>query len=562
MRKKFYILCLFAMMGAVTLVSRAGAPSGYYNSLNGLSGQALKDAVFNLISPHTVVSYNSLWSYFPQTDCHFEDPGKVWDMYSNNDYYFNGTKSVSGMNKEHSFPKSWWGGYTNYDAYTDLNHLYPSDGPANLKKSNWPLGEVSSASFDNGVTKVGTPVSGQGGGAGTVFEPDKQYKGDFARTYFYMATCYQKYTWVHTYMVTNSTWKTLNDWSIALLLKWSREDPISDKELARNEAVYKIQNNRNPFIDNPTLAEYIWGDKAGQVFNVEGGGSQGGDTTTTAPMLITPTQGTILDFGEVALGKSIDYKVFIKARNLTNDLNIQVYRLDYTMFSTNVTSVSRTVANSKEGYPLTITYTPTALGSHQAKLLISDGGLIGSIGVQLNAKCLPVPQLTAIVASQAQNVTDSSYVATWEAATDTIDNYLLNRIVYDANQNIVSNETFTVAPDVTTYPFTDFKPGQTHTYTVQSSRLGYTSVGSNVITVSHSGIGGIFTDKPLALITVEGGVIVKCSENLGTARIFNTSGQLVKVIPELKNDDLIELPGGVYFMTTSTSNKAVKLIIK
>ena len=139
----------------------AAAPAGYYRSLNGLKGQALKNAVHNLIKNHTVVSYNSLWNYFPSTDCRPTDKSVVWDMYSNNVYHFNGFKGVSGMHKEHSFPKSWWGG-TEVDAYTDLHHLYPSDGQANMAKSNHPLGEVANASFNNGVTKVGTPVATSG----------------------------------------------------------------------------------------------------------------------------------------------------------------------------------------------------------------------------------------------------------------------------------------------------------------------------------------------------------------------------------------------------------------
>ena len=99
-----------------------------------------------------------------------------------------------------------------------------------------------------------------------VFEPDDRYKGDFARTYFYMACTYQHYHWRHTYMLTNNDWKTLNDWSIDLLCRWARNDAVSDKEVDRNDAVQKCQNNRNPFIDFPELFEYIWGNRQGQVF--------------------------------------------------------------------------------------------------------------------------------------------------------------------------------------------------------------------------------------------------------------------------------------------------------
>ena len=153
-------------------------------------------------------------------------------------------------------------------------------------------------------------------------------------------------------------------------------------------------------------------------------------------------------------------------------------------------------------------------------------------------------------------------MATWEATTDTIDCYLLNRIVYDSRHNIVANETFTIDADETQHRFNDLKAGHSHTYSVQSSRLGCTSTASNVITIDPSGIESLPADKPLALIAIDGGVIVKCSENLGTARIFNTGGMLVKEIDNLTNDMTIELPTGIYIMTTSTSIKAVKLAIK
>ena len=156
------------------------------------------------------------------------------------------------------------------------------------------------------------------GYSGTVFEPDDEYKGDFARTYFYMACAYQNYTWNYTYMLTNNSWKSLNDWSIDLLCRWARNDAVSDKEVSRNDAVQKHQNNRNPFIDFPELFEYIWGNRQGEVFYVDDTNPQpvyDGD-----PELITPTQGTVLDFGEVAIGKSLDYVLYIKGRGLNNPL--------------------------------------------------------------------------------------------------------------------------------------------------------------------------------------------------------------------------------------------------
>ena len=546
---------LLSTAALVALVASGGVPVGYYSSIDGKRGQDLKNAVHQLLKNHTVVTYGSLWYHFPSTDCRLDNPAQVWDMYSNIVRYFRGSSSVGGMNREHSFPKSWWGG-AQVDAYTDLNHLYPSDGDANMAKSNYPLGEVSTASFDNGCTRVGTPMAGQGGGSSTVFEPDDEYKGDFARTYFYMATCYQDYTWKYTFMVSNTAWQTLNEWSINLLLKWSRNDPVSDKEVARNEAVYRIQNNRNPFIDNPTLAEYIWGSHYGEAFMV----GDSGEEPQGDPILITPNLETVIEMGEVALGKSLTMTVYVKGKNLRENLSVLLFRDDYKMFSIPVSSIPRNVAVSDEGYPLQVTYSPTAIGSHKCRLLIYDGGLTGSYGADISAQCLAVPSLSTINALPATDVNGENYVARWQAAPEAVDYYIVNRIVYDDRNNIVESGQFSA--DDTFYQFDDLMPGQTHTYTVQSYRLGYTSQPSNVITVAASGIEGVEADKPIAFIATPGGVLVKCSEPHRCVDIYSTNGILVKHIDVVNNDDFIYLPQGIYIMLSASARKPVKLVIR
>ena len=555
------LVALMAWMGAGATI-----PAGYYTSLDGKSGQALKDAIHELALRHTTLSYGSLWIYFAETDCQAEDHSKVWDMYSNKTYYFRGgTSGVYGMHKEHSMPKSWWGGYDEtqgYAGYTDINHLYPSDGDANMAKSNYPLGEVSNPFFDNGATRVGSPKSGQGGGSNSVFEPDDRYKGDFARTYFYMACAYQHYTWRYTYMMTNNSWKSLNDWSIDLLCRWARNDAVSDKEVDRNEAVQKHQNNRNPFIDFPELFEYIWGNRQGQVFYVSDAGV---DTTsyTGEPELVAPVQGTVLDFGEVALGKSLDYTLYIKGRGLNNPLTLQLYRYDYEMFSIPVTTVSRTAANSAEGYPLKITYTPTSIGDHTARLLILDGGLTGSVGVELRARCLAAPTLTQLEALPATNINGNDYVANWRAANEEVDYYVITRTIYNKDSGETRTETFSTDDgNTTSYIFNDRQTGETHTYYVQSYRLGYMSDPSNVITIDMSGITGIEADKPLQVLTMEGGILIKCSEDVGQASIYNLAGQEVLRIDNLKDDMVIELPRGIYLLKTATSRTAWKIAIR
>lgn len=543
------------MVAIVALSASATVPVGYYNSINGKRGQELKTAVHELLKKHTVVTYSSLWYHFPSTDSYPDNPSRVWDMYSNTARYYRGSGSVSGMNREHSFPKSWWGG-TQVDAYTDLNHLYPSDADANLAKNNYPLGEVSSAWFNNGVTKVGSPMAGQGGGCSNVFEPDDQYKGDFARTYFYMATCYQDYTWKYTYMVNNNSWLTLNQWSINLLLKWSREDPVSDKEVARNEAVYKIQNNRNPYIDNPLLAEYIWGDRYGEAFNID----DSGEDPQGDPMLITPNQETVIEMGEVALGKQLSVTVYVKGQYLKENLSALLFRDDAAMFSLSVTSIPKNAANSADGYPLVITYKPTTLGSHKCRLIIYDGGLTGSYGADISAQCVAVPSLSTLNALPATDIDGENYTAQWTAAPETVDYYIVNRIVYDDRNNIVSADQFTT--DETCYRFDDLLPAQTHTYTVQSYRLGYTSQPSNVITVAYSAITGVEADKPIAFIPSQGGVLIKCSEPHRDVDIFTAAGKHVLHLDVVNNDDYIYLPQGIYIMRSASNLKPAKLVIK
>lgn len=558
---------MLAIMLAMFIGATATIPAGYYSSLDGKSGQALKNAIHELALRHTVLSYYSLWNYFPETDCYPDNKNKVWDMYSNRNYYFTNTY---GMNREHSLPKSWWaasGANENtdlYPSYTDIMHLYPADAEANSAKLNWPLGEVSRIDYDNGVTKVGSPKIGQGGGASEVFEPDDRYKGDFARTYFYMACTYQHYHWRYTYQLTNDNWKSLNDWSIEMLCRWARTDAVSDKEVDRNDAVQRIQNNRNPFIDIPELFEYIWGDRQGQVFYLSDI-DMSSDTTIYSgdPELVAPTQGTLLDFGEVAIGRSLEYTLYVKGRGLNNPLTIQLYRDDYKMFSIPVTSVSRTMANSAEGYPLTITYTPTTTGEHTARLLIMDGGLTGSVGVELRARCADVPMLTQLEALPASNVTSNGYIANWKAADEEVDYYIVTRNIYNKKTGDVRTEiTNTDDGNTTSYAFADRQADETHTYSVQSYRLGYTSEPSNVITIDTSGLTGIEADKPLHVLSLEGGILIQCSEDVGEAAVFDMSGRVVRHIENLANDMVIELPRGIYLLKTATSRTAWKVAVR
>ena len=269
----------------------ATAQKEYYTSVDGVKGGAsLKTALHNLIKDHKKISYGSgeekTWGAFYTTDAVVENgQRRVLDMYSAEKRYFGSKGSaVSGMNIEHSVAKSWWGGNEN-NAYCDIHHLNPSDQNANSRKSNYPLGELTSISWDNGVTFVGK--ANIDGSSTNAYEPCDEYKGDFARVFMYMFTCYQDLTWKYTWMnYENSTYPTLKPWAVTMLLKWHKQDPVSEKEVNRNNAVYAVQGNRNPFVDYPQLADYVWGDSINYVFHLtgeveggNGGNTGGGDNT-------------------------------------------------------------------------------------------------------------------------------------------------------------------------------------------------------------------------------------------------------------------------------------------
>ena len=245
----------------------AEIPSGYYDSAYGKTTGTLRTALYNIIKDHTVVSYDYLYTVYETSDV--TSSGYVWDMYSNcvwtpgekkcGDY----SKVCDCYNREHSVPQSWFDKAS--PMKSDAFHIYPTDGKVNGQRSNYPFGECTGTTLTKGKGELGTSTFS--GYTGTVFEPADEYKGDFARSYFYMATRYADVctTWSSGAAVVFST-KNLGftDYAVSLFLKWHRQDPVSAKEITRNDAIYSYQKNRNPFIDYPELAEYIWGNKAGQ----------------------------------------------------------------------------------------------------------------------------------------------------------------------------------------------------------------------------------------------------------------------------------------------------------
>ncbi|MBQ7495229.1 MAG: endonuclease [Bacteroidaceae bacterium] len=273
MKKLTHLLLALTLTACGPQSQRATAQSvnlkTYYSRANGRKQAELKTAMYQIIGSPKVLDYGALWSGFYETDRMANN--QVIDRYSNEVRYFSGKSNtaVTGMNKEHGIANSWWG-KTKNATYSDLHHLMPSDIQANSDKSNFGMGVVTSVRKTNGSIKVGKGTAGNNGTV-NLWEPADKWKGDFARIYFYLVTAYEQLSMVQTEganTMQTSTYPKLQPWAYQLYLQWSRQDPVDDIERARNDAVYKIQGNRNPFIDYPTLAEYIWGDSTAYAFDV------------------------------------------------------------------------------------------------------------------------------------------------------------------------------------------------------------------------------------------------------------------------------------------------------
>ena len=325
-------------------------------------------------------------------------------MYSFNKRYFdpdNPRCSVTDCDIEHMFPNSWWGAEAGcHEAYCDLHHLVPADYSANRSKSNHGPGMVVDTTFNNGLW-----VNGKTSANIPVFCPPDEYKGDFARAFFYIAATYgDTVTWqsegVDNGFMTNDDWREFTTATYNLLLTWHRQDPVSEKELKRMNEVYKIQGNRNPFIDYPCLAEYIWGTYSGQTVSLsaltcayDDNFSGDGCVTISTPTITSPT-GTV-NVGTTSQNTSITKTVTVKGINLSNgSLTLALSGTNADRFSLSTTNISK--ANATSGYNLTITYTPTANGNHTATLTISGCG-VTSHTVQLTGTCAAVYTATWMV---------------------------------------------------------------------------------------------------------------------------------------------------------------------
>lgn len=436
----------------------AQAPANYYIQCEGKSGKALLQALCDVIGPHTTVSYDGLYNVYRTSDVHPD--GTLWDMYSTKNWgkYDNakrcGNYSVIGdcFNREHSFPKSWFNDKS--PMYSDAYHLYPTDGKVNGQRSNFPYGECANGTqvSPNGSVKALGRLGNSTfpGYSGTVFEPDDEYKGDFARTYFYMAACYNDLIagWSSP-MLAGNNYPAYKTWAVNLLMKWHAQDPVSEKEINRNNAVSAYQKNRNPFIDHPELADHIWGSKQSIAWTSSG-------TGVVDPTITVPTEGETYDIG--ITGPGVERSVIIPVKGVGITAPVQV-TVAGSGFSATATSIAADVVNSGRG-ALAVYFRSTTPGNAQGVVTFKAGN---ATVVKVNVKASVVTYLPALPAT---DISETSFMAHWvnidgDGATYTFD--------LKTGGASVTGYPLSVPAEDECLPVTDLEPGTLYTYTLSSS---------------------------------------------------------------------------------------------
>ncbi len=471
MNHSFVTIC--AVAACMSFSAQATEPSGYYSSCEGKSGAALLSQLQQVVGNHTVVSYDGLWNLFTSSDV--KANGRIWDMYSTKEWVPNQSKCGNYKyvgdcyNREHSFPKSWFN-----DAkpmYSDAYHLYPTDGKVNGQRSNYPYGECAGGTTlpGNGSVKALGKLGSStfSGYSGTVFEPDDAYKGDFARSYFYMAAAYNDRisSW-DSPMLSGNKYPAFSTWACELLLKWHRQDPVSQKEIDRNEAVSARQHNRNPFIDHPELAEHIWGNKKNT-------GWMGSASLT--PELTLPTDGTVIDLGTTVAGRECSATVTVKGANIEGNVTLAVSGAG---FSISPSSLSSSTVCSADGADAVVKYAASAAGSASGLLTITAGSITRNVTLKASTiSTLPAGPVTAIG--------DESFDATWTYIGDADAQGMYTLDVHTSGVSI-SGYPCKVNAAAGSYTVLDLEPSTTYTYTVSSRDLTSESVSVTTLAPQQS----------------------------------------------------------------------------
>lgn len=592
MKKLSFLILIF-----LSQIILAQAPANYYDGTAGLTGAALKTKLSQIISNgHIDKGYGGLYTGYETTDRDnfFEKDGTVLDMYSENPNgpdpynYTPGQKQCGNYsqegdcyNREHVVPQSFFG--SNAPMVSDINFIRPTDGKVNGMRSNYPFGMVSKPTFTsrNG-SKVGNNTTS--GYSATVFEPIDTFKGDIARMVFYFVTRYESRMadFSTGNMLANNTYPSLQDWELEVLLTWAAQDPVSPEEIARNNASYNFQGNRNPYIDHPEWVQAVWGTTSSdtQAPTAPANLAVNSTTASTATLtwaaatdnigiasyeiyvdgiLKTTVSGSVTEASVTGLVANTTYSFYIIAKDAAGNASppsntVQGTTLvantdtscgneDFENIPANNSSYStRTWTNKGINWTATDARTDQTLNNRA--IVIRNGSLTGS-AVPNGIGSLTVT--TQLKFSGTEGTFDLFVNGVKKGAVPYASGKLTTTI---SDINIEGNVTVSLVNTSTSnrVALDDLS------WTCYSSTLGLgeTNVGSKKLTVSPNPVKN-------GMIQISG-----LEENNVRAEIYNMTGQLVQTVDKVsKTSDRIQLknlPKGIYIL--KAGNQAAKFIIE
>lgn len=583
--------------GFLFTFTMAQAPANYYDGTAGLTGAALKTKLSQIISNgHKDKGYEALYTGYETTDrdYFFENDGTVLDMYSENPngpdpYNFTpgqkqcGNYSNEGdcYNREHIVPQSLFS--QNSPMRSDINFIRPTDGKVNGMRSNYPFGMVSKPTFTskNG-SKVGNNTTS--GYSGTVFEPIDTFKGDIARMVFYFVTRYEsRMADFNTgNMLAKNTYPSLQDWELKVLLNWAAQDPVSPEEIARNNASYIFQGNRNPYIDHPEWVQAVWGTSSSDTQAPTAPTNLTVNSTTTSTVslswaaatdnigiasyeiyvdgvLKTTVSGSVTAATVTGLAANTTYSFYIIAKDAAGNASPASNTVQGTTLPANAgtTCVNEDFENipannnsystrtwTNKGINWTATDARTDEKLNNRAIVIRNGSLTGS-AVPNGIGSLTVT--TQLKFSGTEGTFDLFVNGVKKGAVPYASGKLTTTI---SDINIEGNVTVKLVNTSTSnrVALDDLS------WTCYSSTLGLgeTNVGAKKLTVSPN---------PVKNGTIQ---ISGLEESNVRAEIYNMTGQLVQTVDKVsKTSDRIQLknlPKGIYIL--KAGNQAAKFIIE
>ena len=489
---------LLVTLVVASSITWAQIPNGYYDSAAGKTGETLRMALHNIIKGHHSVGYGGLLDAYPYTD--HDGNGHVLDIYSNCVFTYGNASQECGnyqkegdcWNREHTWPQSWFKEQST--PKSDLFHVYPTDGKVNGVRSSYPYAKVKSPTYTstNG-SKLGTSITS--GYSGTAFEPIDEYKGDIARSFFYMSTRY--YTedsgWISSEMTTKSD---IKDWAITMLLEWHEQDPVSQKEIDRNNVIYaSYQGNRNPFIDHPEYARMIW-DKnwqEGNVFNITSATNLSGGTVSapysaaegaTVSITATPAAGyevtgySAWKTGEtsttvtVSSNGTFTMPAFPVTVSATFRINANAYDITLADVANGVISASASKALS--GTTVTLTATPGKSYRLRRWYVYKTGDMSTQVELSGNSFVMPAFDVTINAAFERNDSPSGTgdFVKVIEAPDDWSGEYLIVCEGYNVAFNSQLGKDWGLCSGVTISDNTIIANSTTISYAVTISKMG------------------------------------------------------------------------------------------